>query len=121
MQTETETMNTSSNAQDGGNLTTRESLWYKAQILVILALVLAGMARGYTLMIEQDQEALRASATLSAVHLADCLMKNAVSDQATACKKQSEEARQTALDAATIGEKFPNRQLLDLLGSGKTQ
>ncbi len=114
-------MNTSSDAQDGGNLTTRETLWYKAQVLVILALVLAGMARGYTLMIEQDQDALRASATLSAVHLSDCLKKNSVGDQATACKKHSDEAGKTALDAARIGEIFPNRQLLGLLGSAKAQ
>ncbi|ABD72015.1 hypothetical protein Rfer_4329 (plasmid) [Rhodoferax ferrireducens T118] len=114
-------MKTTSSAQDGGNLTTRESLWYKAQVLIILALVLAGMARGYTLMIEQGQEALRASATLSAVHLSDCLTKYSVSDQATACKKQSEEAGKTALDADTIAEKFPNKQLLDFLGSDKAQ
>lgn len=110
-------MNHSSNANAQGSLTLRQTLWYKAQVIAIALLVLGGMGRGYTIKVEQDQEALRAKAAEIDLRLSDCLKKHLIDEQQTACKQLADEAAQTSMESTTSANSFPNRQLLNLLGS----
>jgi hypothetical protein len=118
MQTQTDsTMNTSSDTNDGGNLTRREALVYKMQLLAIVIVVCLGIARGYTMKIEHDREALQTRVVEINGALSDCMKKNSIDDQAVTCKKFAVEAENMTLAAASIAASFPNRQLLGLFGS----
>lgn len=110
-------MSTSSNHKAGGNLTSREVLWYKAQVLAIAVMVLFGIARGYTIMVEEDQQALRVKSEEIEGRFSDCLKKHSVDEQASACKALAQEAEKAALESANISKTFPKRQLLSLFGS----
>lgn len=110
-------MSISSNTNDGGNLTRREALVYKMQLLAIVMVVCLGIARGYTMKIEHDREALQTRVVEINAIMSDCMKKNSLDDQAVTCKKFAVEAENTTLAAASIAASFPNRQLLSLFAS----
>src|ERR1035437_1510023 len=118
MQTQTDsTMSISSNTNDGGNLTRREALVYKMQLLAIVMVVCLGIARGYTMKIEHDREALQTRVVEINAIMSDCMKQNSLDDQAVTCKKFAVEAENMTLAAASIAASFPNRQLLSLFAS----
>lgn len=102
---------------DGGNLSRREALKYKTQVLLIVALVLLGVGRGYSLKVEQNRQSLQIAAEDLDMRLSACIRTYTLDEQSPRCRDLVDQAQAAALEVASLKRSFPNPQLRLLFGS----
>lgn len=107
----------STHTHDGGNLSRREALKYKAQVLLIVALVLLGVARGYSLKVEQNRQSVQIAVEDIDMRLSACIRTYTLEEQTVRCRDLVEQAQAAALEVASLKRSFPNPQLRLLFGS----
>jgi hypothetical protein len=103
--------------ETGGSLTLRESLWLKAQMLLIVLLVSAGIARGYIIHIEGTLQTMRDTVQAMETEHASCVATHLIEDQSKVCGPIADKAELATRELDQYAEAPPRSHLLAAFGS----